>query len=107
MRLHTCIWPAKGNLLTPAVIIGPTVLGLTMWFLVVCIAIPLLSSDRKSGAPFFRVTPLAIFIGIAGFAVGTMAGIAASCSFAKSGNLCGLGGIFFVGPLVSGACMAR
>ncbi|MEO5560702.1 MAG: hypothetical protein ABIO49_12385 [Dokdonella sp.] len=100
------VWAAMGHLLTPAIIIGPTVLCLAMLFVVACIAIHLFSSHQNSGASLSRFVAFAFLIGIAGFVVGTMVGIAAFCSFASAGNLCGLGGVFGVGPLVSGACMA-
>ncbi len=95
-----------GNLLTPAITIGPFVLGFAVLFAVVCIAVRLCTLAPNSGTSVLRFAVLAGLIGIAGFIGGAVIGIAAFCSFASSGNLCGLGGIFGVGPFVSGICIA-
>jgi hypothetical protein len=41
-------------------------------------------------------------VGVAALFVGTALGIAVFCSSEKMGNLCGLGGVFGLGPLLAG-----
>jgi len=45
-------------------------------------------------------------IGIAALFAGTALGIAVFCSSEKMGNLCGLGGVFGSGPLLTGIALA-
>lgn len=94
------------SLLNPIIYIGPIVLGVGLLFAIICMAINLFASGPKTGKPVLRFLVVAIAIGIATFVAGTAIGIAAFCSSASSGNLCGLGGVFGVGPLLSGLCVA-
>lgn len=91
-----------GNLLNPTISIGPIVLGLGLLLAIACIAIYLVVPGPKTGTSLLRFVVRALAIGIAAFIAGTVIGIAAFCSSASSGNLCGLGGVFGVGPLLSG-----
>jgi hypothetical protein len=55
--------------------------------------------------PFWRYLGLAFIAGFVGYAVGATIGIAIACSTPKGGNLCGLMGIFGVGPLLADISM--
>lgn len=95
-----------GNLLNPAISIGPIVLGLGLLLAIACIAIYLVTPGRrKIGTSLLRFVVLVVAIGVAAFVAGTAIGIAAFCSTASSGSLCGLGGVFGIGPLLSGICI--
>lgn len=92
-------------MLNRVIVIGPAVLAMGLLLAAVAIALRLLAPRRRGGAtlPSFL---LRIFgIGLGGFVVGTAIGIAVFCSSAGSGNLCGLGGVFGIGPLFSGLGM--
>jgi hypothetical protein len=91
--------------LNQVVSVGPIVLGLGLLLAGVCIAIHLLAPGPKVGVspPGFVLRALAV--GAATFIAGAVVGVAVFCSSASSGNLCGLGGIFGTGPLVSGVCV--
>lgn len=94
-----------GNLLNPAISVGPIILGLGLLLAIACIAIYLLAPGPKIGTSLLRFVVLALVVGIVAFVAGTVIGIAAFCSTADSGNLCGLGGVFGVGPILSGICI--
>jgi hypothetical protein len=47
----------------------------------------------------------AIMFGVVGYVIGTALGIGAACFAVDAGNLCGLIGVFGVGPLLSGSAM--
>ncbi|MGH7532383.1 MAG: hypothetical protein ACREL4_03730 [Gemmatimonadales bacterium] len=76
-------------------------------FLGALIAVPVFyvgyrkAPEPKQALSILRYIALTAVAGIAGYVVGTMAGIFAACSSEASGNLCGLIGVFGVGPLVS------
>ncbi|MGB7212347.1 MAG: hypothetical protein WBC97_06915 [Gemmatimonadales bacterium] len=76
-------------------------------FIGALIALPILYvSYRNAPGPkqelsVLRYIAVTTTAGVAGFIAGTMAGILAACSSASSGNLCGLIGVFGVGPVVS------
>lgn len=91
-----------GNLLNPAISIGPLVLGLGILTAVVCIALYLRAGSPRVGASLPRFLVLAVVVGFVAFVAGTAIGIWAFCSTPDSGNLCGLGGIFGVGPFLAG-----
>jgi hypothetical protein len=93
------------NLLTPAITIGPVVLGLGLLCTVACIVAYLLRPRAKADAVLLRFVVLAVAIGVGAFVAGSAIGIAAFCASADSGNLCGLGGVFGMGPLLSGLAM--
>ena len=95
-----------GNLLTPTITVGPIILGLSVLLALTCIVIRLSASSPIRWTAALRFAACACLTGVAGFIGGTMIGIAAFCSFASSGNLCGLGGIFGTGPLVAGIGVA-
>lgn len=44
-------------------------------------------------------------VGALAYGTGTMIGIFVICSFREAGNLCGLAGVFGVGPLLSGVAV--
>lgn len=54
--------------------------------------------QRLSAARYVLVT---LGVGASAYVVGTIVGISAACSPADAGNLCGLAGVFGVGPLLS------
>jgi len=60
-------------------------------------------SGRKLG--FGRYLALSIVAALIGYVAGAAIGIAVACSTPKGGNLCGLMGIFGVGPLLAGMTM--
>jgi hypothetical protein len=93
------------NLLNSAIRIGPIVLGLGLLCAVVCIGIHLSTPHPKAGMSLLRFIALALVIGVVAYVAGAAIGIAAFCSAAGSGNLCGLGGVFGAGPLLSGICI--
>lgn len=62
-------------------------------------------AGQATPAGVLRQVAVVAGLGAAGFAVGTALGIAAFCSSADGGNLCGLGGVFGTGPLLAGLCM--
>lgn len=57
--------------------------------------------EPKQSLSILRYIGLTVGAAVVGFFVGTMAGIFAACSSASSGNLCGLFGVFGVGPIAS------
>ena len=79
------------------------VLGLLM--ALACCAIYLSTSKPEKGALLLRYALVLVAIGTAAFIAGAAIGIAAFCSTESSGNLCGLGGVFGVGPFLSGISM--
>jgi hypothetical protein len=93
------------DLLNPAISVGPVILGLGLLSAIVCIAIYLFAPGPKAGALLLRFVVVVLVVGIVAFVAGTAIGIAAFCSTADSGNLCGLGGVFGLGPLLSGLCV--
>jgi hypothetical protein len=60
-------------------------------------------SGRKLG--FGRYLGLSVFAGLIGYGAGAAIGIVIACSTPEGGNLCGLMGIFGVGPLLAGMTM--
>lgn len=94
-----------GNLLNPVISIGPIIFGLGLLSALVCVVVFLITPGPKTGTSLLRFVVLSIAIGVAAFVAGSAIGIAAFCSDASSGNLCGLGGVFGVGPLVAGICI--
>jgi hypothetical protein len=72
---------------------------------IACIAISLFAPGPRTGASLLRFVAVVLVIGIVAFVAGTAIGIAAFCSTADAGNLCGLGGVFGLGPLLSGLCV--
>lgn len=89
--------------LTAVIYVGPAVLLLGLLVVTVCLVLALRHPERS------RVLHMALVsagLGLAGFLVGTMVGIAFFCSTASTGNLCGLGGVFGTGPFAAGLCMS-
>jgi len=86
--------------------IGPVVLLLG---LVVSIVLGVLGLARRSGDRarwLGRYVLVSVLIGIVALFVGTALGIAVFCSSEQMGNLCGLGGVFGLGPLLAGIALA-
>jgi len=94
------------NFLNPIISIGPKVFGLGLLFALACLVIHTLAPGPKKDTSLLRYGMVVLGIGVAAFVAGTALGIAAFCSTASSGNLCGLGGVFGVGPLLSGLCIS-
>ena len=93
------------NSLNPVIIAGPIVLGLGLLLAIVCIAIFLARPDTEPSAPLLRFLVIALVIGIATFVAGAAIGIATFCPNESTGNLCALGGVLGLGPLLSGICI--
>lgn len=86
--------------------VGPAVLLLGM---IASVALAVFGVARRSGDKarwLSRYVLYSVLIGIAALFVGTALGIAVFCSSEKMGSLCGLGGIFGVGPLLAGVSIA-
>jgi len=94
-----------GALLNQVISVGPIILGLGLLLAGVCIVVHLLAPGRGVDASLLRFILRTLALGIATFIAGAAVGIAVFCSSASSGNLCGLGGIFGIGPLLSGVCV--
>jgi hypothetical protein len=54
---------------------------------------------------FWRYFGLCVLAGVMGYVAGSAVGIGIACSTPKGGSLCGLMGIFGVGPLLAGIAM--
>jgi hypothetical protein len=59
----------------------------------------------ESRLTFWRYLGYSIIAGLIGYGAGTAIGIGIACSTPRGGNLCGLMGIFGVGPLLAGISM--
>jgi hypothetical protein len=94
-----------GNLLNPVISIGPVVLVLGLLSALACLLFCSFAAEPRKDASRLRYVLVVLAIGVVAFVAGTALGIAAFCSDPSSGNLCGLGGVFGVGPLLSGLCM--
>jgi hypothetical protein len=57
--------------------------------------------EPKKPLSVARYVLIAIGVGVLAYVVGTIVGISAACSSESAGNLCGLVGVFGVGPLLS------
>jgi hypothetical protein len=90
------------TLLNGVIYFGPLAFLLGLLVAVACMDLML---SRSSKSQVLRVAIVSAGDGLGGFIVGTMLGIAFFCSAASAGNLCGLGGVFGVGPLAAGLCM--
>jgi hypothetical protein len=93
------------NLLNSAITVGPIVLGLGLLLAAGCGLAYLVAPGPKAGTVLLRFVLLTAAIGIAAFVAGTGVGIAVFCALPASGNLCGLGGVFGIGPILSGLAM--
>lgn len=94
-----------GSFLNSAIYIGPFALALGLLIALFCCLMYLAASQPKKVVSLLRYGLIVLVVGVLAFVVGTALGIAAFCSFESSGNLCGLGGVFGVGPLLAGICM--
>ena len=94
-----------GDFLNPAIYIGPPVFGLGVVFALSCLVIRSFGSARREDISRLRYILVVLAIGAVAFIGGSALGIAAFCSDASSGNLCGLGGLFGVGPMLAGVCI--
>ena len=57
--------------------------------------------DPKKEVSVVRYVLVALAVGAVAYLIGTIVGIAAACSPSNAGNLCGLFGVFGVGPLLA------
>jgi hypothetical protein len=94
------------NPLNLAISVGPIVLGVGLLVAIVCAVVSLRVPSNSRGRPLMRFALAALAVGVAAFVAGAVIGIAAFCSAASPGNLCGLGGVFGVGPFLAGICIA-
>lgn len=89
------------SLLDAIMLIGPTAL------LAALISVPLYylsyryAAEPKQQPSVVRYLLTAVGVGTMAYVVGAIAGIAAACAPVNAGNLCGLAGVFGVGPLFS------
>lgn len=95
-----------GNFLNPVVSAGPIVFVIGVVFALACLVIHSLGAAPKKDISRLRYVLNVLATGVAAFVAGSVLGIAAFCADASSGNLCGLGGVFGVGPLFSGLCIS-
>jgi len=93
------------RLLNSAILIGPVVFVLGLLMALACCTIYLSTSKPRKDASLLRYVLALLAMGAVTFIAGAAIGIAAFCSSGSSGNLCGLGGIFGVGPFLSGISM--
>jgi hypothetical protein len=61
--------------------------------------------EPKKNASVVRYVLMVFAAGGSAFVAGAAIGISVFCSSDKAGNLCGLGGVFGLGPLLSGAAI--
>jgi hypothetical protein len=61
--------------------------------------------DPKKEVSVMRYVLVALAVGAVAYVIGTIVGIAVACSPAHAGNLCGLVGVFGVGPLLAAAAI--
>jgi hypothetical protein len=94
-----------GDFLNPAIDIGPPVFGLGVVFALACFVIRSFGPARREDISRLRYILVVLAIGAVTFIGGSALGIAAFCSDASSGDLCGLGGLFGVGPMLAGVCI--
>lgn len=90
------------ELLDSAISLGPLVLVLGLSTAIACRVVYSFRSERGSRASLLRYALILAAVGAIAWVIGTAIGIAAFCSAAGAGNLCGLGGVFGAGPLVAG-----
>jgi hypothetical protein len=57
--------------------------------------------EPKKKLSLVRYVLVTLGVGALAYVVGTVVGISVACSSENSGNLCGLAGVFGVGPLMS------
>jgi len=57
--------------------------------------------EPKKKLSLLRYVLITLGVGALAYVIGTILGISAACSSESSGNLCGLAGVFGVGPLMS------
>jgi hypothetical protein len=82
--------------------IGPVVLLLGLIVSIALAAFGFVRHADDKARWLGRFVLSAAVIGVAALFVGTALGIAVFCSSEKMGNLCGLGGVFGLGPLLAG-----
>ena len=61
--------------------------------------------DPKREVSAVRYALVALAVGAVAYVIGTIVGIGVACSSANAGNLCGLVGVFGVGPLLAAAAI--
>ena len=85
------------SLLNALIQIGPVAL-----FAGLLGALFLYISARVTAGPFIAFAWRVVLVGVVALVVGAAIGIAIFCAPADAGNLCGLGGVFGLGPLLAG-----
>lgn len=75
--------------------------------LIAAVAIYVMKPGTAAGGrvTFSRYVAVTLGAGIAAFCAGSALGIGIACFAVNAGNLCGLVGIFGLGPLLSGVAM--
>jgi hypothetical protein len=89
------------SVLSTALSIGP------MALLAALLSVPIYyltyryAPEPKKRLSAARYVLIVLLVGSSAYVAGTVVGIAAACSATSAGNLCGLMGVFGVGPLLS------
>lgn len=86
--------------------LGPPVFGLALLLLPVFYLTWRAAPQPKKPLSLLVFLLLSLGAGVLAFALGMTAGIFIACSVEKPGNLCGLVGVFGLGPLLSGIVIA-
>jgi peptidoglycan biosynthesis protein MviN/MurJ (putative lipid II flippase) len=63
------------------------------------------AQEPKRPRSVARYLLVVLVVGAAAYAIGTVIGIAVACASDTAGNLCGLAGVFGVGPLLAAAAI--
>jgi hypothetical protein len=94
------------SLIRAVMTLGPPVFGLALILLPVFYLSWRSAPDPKKSLSLQRYLLLSLGAGVLAFMAGMAAGIFIFCSVEKAGNLCGLVGVFGLGPLLSGIVVA-
>lgn len=92
-------------------VIGLVAQLIPLAFLCALISVPVFYSryrrvvTPKQELPVLRYVAIVFGFAAVAYFAGAMLGIFAACSFAAAGNLCGLFGVFGVGPLAAAASL--
>lgn len=94
------------DLLNILIAVGPGSLLLALVLAIIAALLGRMPRDPRGRAKVGRYVVGVGVAGAVGFFVGSAVGIAVFCTAEKAGTLCGLGGIFGVGPLLAGLAIA-
>ncbi len=86
--------------------VGPTAMLVGVAFGIYCFARYTTAPTRQRERSLVAYIGISIAVGVVAYIAGAAIGILGACSSASSSNLCGLVGIFGVGPLLAGLAIA-